>query len=486
MGKLFHGVNIEEVPTRVLPPRVVSASIPFVVGLAPIHRTKSAAADVINKPVLCNTYEEFVTQFGESDDAKYTLCEFAKVFFGLYNVGPIVVVNVLDPASDKTAVASEAAVMAAGTYTLKQDAVLSTLIVKSQDGSKTYVLDTDYTAEYDEDGYILITRLSDGAITTATSALQLSYDKIGATPCTAEDIIGGVNVMTGANEGLQCIEDVYALHSVIPGMILCPGWSKTPSVALAMAAKTTGINSLFSAIAIADVDSGAAAADQYTKVNNWKNTNSYTNGHLGVCWPKVKLDSAVYWLSSHLAGRIAATDADNGDVPYVSPSNKSLQINGLVTDNGSPVVLTIPQADTLNQQGVITGLQFNGWKCWGNRTGDYPGSTDPKDAFLSVRRMMNWIGNNVVLLLWQKLDDPLNRRTVETAVDSVNQWLNGLVARGSINAGRCEFVQGENSNVSLSDGKLTLHLYVTPPSPAEQINVILEYAVNGNSAVFGE
>lgn len=485
---LFHGVNVEEVPTRVLPPRVVSAAIPFVVGMAPIHRSEVPNEDLINKPILCNTYQEFIEQFGSAPNdqwGKYTLSEFAYVFFGLYNVGPAIFVNVLDPDGDATAVAAEAAVLEDGLYRLLQDAVLSSLVVKSEDGLTTYDLGDDYEAEYDEDGYILITRVSTGSIPSGSSALTLDYDKIGATPIEADDIIGGINETTLANEGLQCIEDVYPLFAMIPGLITCPGWSQDPAVAAAMIAKTTGINSLFSAIALVDVDTGAEAADRYTEVLNWKSENNYTDGHLAVCWPKVKLGDTDYWMSCHLAGRIAATDADNSNVPYVSPSNKAFQINGLVLESGDPVVLSIPQADTLNSQGVITGLQFNGWNCWGNRTGAYPGSTDPKDAFLAVRRMMNWVGNNVVLLLWQKLDDPLNRRTIETAVDSVNQWLNGLIARGALNDGRCEFAQGENSVVDLSDGKLTLHLYVTPPSPAEQINIILEYDVYGNSAVFG-
>jgi hypothetical protein len=484
---LFHGVNISEVATNVLPPREVSAAIPFVVGAAPVHRSASASADVLNKPVLCNTYEEFITAFGSAPSdqwGKYTLSEFAYVFFGLYGVGPAIFVNVLDPA-DGTAITAEAAVLVAGSYTLQQDAVLSTLVVKSQDGLTTYDITDDYTAVLDDDGYIVITRVSTGTIPAATTPLTVDYKKIAAAPVVADDIIGGVSA-GGANLGLQCIEDVYPLHSLVPGMILAPGFSQDVEVAAAMVAKCQGINSLFSCICIVDIDSASATgADLYTEVNAWKNTNNFTSPYMYVCWPKVKLGTVKYWMSSHLAGRIASTDADNDNVPYVSPSNKAFQINGLSLADGSDVILSIPKADTLNQQGVTTGLMFNGWKCWGNRTGAYPGSTDPKDAFACIRRMFNWVGNNVVLLLWQKLDDPLNRRTIETALDSVNQWLNGLISRGALNAGRMEFVQADNSNVNLAAGKARFRLYLTPPSAAEQISVVLEYDVNGNSAVFG-
>jgi len=478
---LFHGVNINEIPTAVLPPRQVSASIPFVVGAAPVHLSSSTLADVLNKPVLINTYQEFVSTFGYSALEKYTLCEFADVFFGLYNVGPVVFVNVLDPTATaaSTQVSSSAAALVDGEYTIDADAVLSTLVVKV--GTTAAVLDTDYTAAYNAEGKIVITRKADSTvIPTATTELSLSYKSVKDAPIAAADIIGSVT--SGVNAGLYCIEDVYPLHALIPGMIVCPGFSQDETVAAAMQAKCTGINSLFRAICLLDVDT--SDADLYSEVNAWKNSNGYDSAFSGVCWPKVKVGARSEWMSSHLAGRIASTDADNDGVPFASPSNKPLQITGLVLSGGGEVILTIPQADTLNGQGVITGLQFNGWRLWGNRTGAYPGTTDPKDAFLSIRRMMNWLGNNVLLLLWQKLDDPINRRTIETAVDSVNQWLNGLVAKGALLSARMEFIQSENSNANLAAGKVTFHLYATPPAPAEQINVTLEYDVTGNSAIF--
>ncbi|MHB0998212.1 MAG: phage tail sheath family protein [Armatimonadota bacterium] len=476
--RLFHGVNINEVATRLLPPREISAAIPFVVGVAPIHLSGSDYADVLNKPVLVNTYEEYIEVFGKSAAwDKYTLSEFAYTFFGLYGVGPAIFLNVMNPAATTghgTAVTAQAITLAGGAYTLVEDADISSLVVKSSDAVTTHALTTDYTAAYDANGHIVITRVTGGGILTDTTALKLDYTKIGASPCDGDDVIAG----------LAFIEDVYAIHSVVPGMIVAPGFSHLPAVAAEMETRCTGINSLFSAICIVDIDSTVTGADAYTEANTQKTTNSLTSPQMIVCWPKVKLGTVEYWMSSHVAGRIAATDADNDDVPYVSPSNKEMQINGLVVDAGTDVILTIPKADTLNGQGITTGLNFNGWKCWGNRTGAYPGSTDPKDVFASIRRMFNWVGNNAVLLLWQKLDDPINRRTIETAIDSVNQWLNGLVSKGAFLAGRMEFLQAENTNADLASGKVTFHLYLTPPAPAEQINVTLEYDVTGNSAIF--
>jgi len=480
MTSIFHGVQIEEVATSIIPPRVISAAIPFVVGVAPIHLSGSVRAEVTNVPVLVTSYEDFVEKFGSSELAKYTLCEFANVFFRLYGVGPAVIVNVMDVTTHGTPVADADAVLVDGEYTLDADADIETLVVKDSDNDPTFTLNEDYLAAYNSDGQIVITRIEGGLIPADDSALHLDYTAMGETPCDSDDIIGGV--VGGVNTGMECIEDVYALHSLIPGLILAPGFSQDPEVGIVMAGKCEGLSSLFKCMAIVDVDS--SVADSYDEVAAWKTANNYVSEYMVVCWPKAKLGDTSYWLSNHVAGRIAATDADNGNVPFVSPSNKMLYVNGVVLASGISPTMTFPIGDALNQQGIVTAMNFNGWRCWGNRTGAFPGNTDVKDAFLPIRRMMNWIGNSMVLLLWQKLDDPINHRTIETAVDSANQWLNGLIGRGAINAGKCVFLPDENSAADLANGKVKLHLYVTPPAPAEQITIVLEYDVSGNEAIF--
>ncbi len=39
------------------------------------------------------------------------------------------------------------------------------------------------------------------------------------------------------------------------------------------------------------------------------------------------------------------------------------------------------QANFLNKNGVITAINFKGWRCWGTKTALNPMATDPKDKF---------------------------------------------------------------------------------------------------------
>lgn len=471
-----HGVSISEVSTSINPPVESLSGLPVVVGTAPIHLADDQT--YVNKPLLAYSYEEAVAKLGYSSDwESYTLCEFMKSHFQLFEVAPVVFINVLDPATHVTVVTDEANTLVSGKVTIsKKDILLSSVVVKKSDKSVTYVKNTDYTAAYDDNGFLVITRLSTGAIASATDTLSVSYNSLNPAAVTFADIIGGVDSTTGEYTGLELVNKVFPLYRLVPGLIVAPGWSNNATVAAVMKAKAGSINGIFKALALVDVDSTSSGAAVYTAVPGWKNDNNYTDPLEVVSWPKVKLDGEVYHFSTQLAGLICATDADNDGIPYVSPSNKSLQANGAVTAAGVEVSLDPTQAQYLNSQGIMTALNFiGGWKTWGNRTGAYPSSSDVKDVFIPNRRMNNWIGNTIIQTYWAKVDNPTNRRQIDSVIDELNIWLNGLTARGALLGGRVEFRSSENSATSLLAGKITFHVLQASPVPGEDMTFVLEY-----------
>ncbi|MGI6436408.1 MAG: phage tail sheath family protein [Syntrophomonadaceae bacterium] len=465
-----HGVGISEIPASIVPPARTSAGLPVVFGTAPVNLTSDPAP--ANKPVLCYSYKEAVEAFGYSADwESYTLCEFIYSHFALFNVAPVVLVNVLDETVHKTEVLSEAVAITAGEGKLKELGVmLGTVVLKNE--TTPYAKDTDYTLAFDEDGYVVVSAVEGGGITENT--VTATYTKLDPTAITASDIIGGIDVDTGAKEGLELINEVFPRYRLVPGQVLAPGWSHDATVAAVMKAKASNINGHFKAISLEDVPTDTIK--KYSDVAAWKNNNNYTSTYETVCWPKVKMGEGHFHFSTQLAGVICQTDSENEDIPYMSPSNKSLQANGAILADGTEVILGPEEAAYLNGQGIVTALNFiGGWKVWGNRTGCYPAVTDPKDAFIPIRRMFNWIGNTLTLTFWSKIDNPANRRLIDTVVDSANIWLNGLAARGFIMGGRVEFLQDENPITDLMDGILRFHVYATPPSPAREIDFIIEY-----------
>lgn len=477
-----HGVYCSEVPTSIIPPVNTTAGLPVVFGTAPAHLASDPAP--ANKPVLCYTYAEAVAAMGYSADwDKYSLCEVMYSQFALYNRAPVVFVNVLDLTTHKTAVAQEEKTIGTdGTVVLADPVILSSLVVKKAAAGQALVPGTDYVAAYNDEEKVVITVLEDGAL-DGEASMFVNYDKVNPSAVTASTVIGGIDSTTGAKKGLECLNDVFPLFGMVPGIVLAPGWSQDPEVAAVMKAKAGNINEHFKAIVLTDVPT--STVKKYSDVSAWKNANSYNGEDQVVCWPMVRLGNTKYYMSTHILGVIAQTDSANDDIPYVSPSNKSMQINGTCLADDTEVVLGPAEAAYLNGQGIMTALNFiGGWKSWGNRTGCYPGNTDAKDAFICIRRMFNWHAQTFILTYWAKVDAPINKRLIQTVLDSENIRLNGLAARGAILGGRVEFQEAENPTTNLLDGIIRFHTYLTPPTPAREIDNVIEYDPAYFSALF--
>ena len=171
----------------------------------------------------------------------------------------------------------------------------------------------------------------------------------------------------------------------------------------------------------------------------------------------------------------------NDDTPNVSPSNKTIAISAACLPDGTEVVLDQEQANVVNSYGVATWLNMNGFRLWGNNTAAYPGNTDHKDRWFSVRRFLNWAANSFILTYFQKVDSPANKRLIEAIVDSENVRGNGFVARGVCARYEITYNEDENTTTDLLDGKITFHQYITPFTPAEDIEDIIEFDPNAMS-----
>lgn len=299
---------------------------------------------------------------------------------------------------------------------------------------------------------------------------------------TDADIIGDSSE-AGKRTGLALVEEVFSRFRLTPGLLLAPGFSKSPTVAKAIETGCMNISGFFRASGIIEV---ADEVESYRDAPAWLNDNSLTDKDgnticfFGDCLYNGQIEPG----AAHLAGCIGGRDQQEGGVPYWSPSNFQLECEGLV-HAGQKLYLTPSEANYLNGQGIVTGLNMiGGLRCWGDNTTAYPGVTDVKEYMIPIRRMFTWIGNTLILTCWQFVSAPLRRRMIETVQDTVNYWLNSLVARDFILDGRCEFQGADNPTLDLMDGKVNWHVYITPPSAARELDFTLEYDPNGLEKLF--
>lgn len=474
-----HGINVTELDTSLTSPNVAESGIPFVVGIAPIQSAESPAS--LGVPTLVTSWSEAVEKFGfyDSDWDIYGISEVMYSHFQLYNCSPMIIVNVLDPATMKTAVAANTYSVSYHRATLPGEAINdSGLVVKTSSSAGTaLVKDTDYEVFY-SGGKLIVELLSTGSAYSSTS-LYITYNKINAAGVTS-------TIVTNAFEKVElCLTSL----GVVPDILLAPNFSQLSAVAAVMAAKAQGINGMFNAVAIVDIDStSGTGATVYSGVVALKNSNGVTDEHQIACWPMCKLGGNLFHLSTQIAGLICSIDSDNEGVPYQSPSNNALQIDSLyLADGTTEVQLTKTQADIMVAGGITTAINFiSGWVAWGNYTACYPGNTDVKDYFIPCRRMFNWVGNTLVKSFWGRIDVPMNRRLIDSIINTAENWLSGLVASEYLLGARVEFREDENPTTNLMAGILKLHVYFTPVSPMQELDFVLEYDTSYVTEAFSE
>lgn len=465
MAQITHGISTGKEATSVGTPIVAASGIHFAVGTAPAHTVGGKANEVI----MARSYAEAVEKLGYSDDwGKYTLCEEVYSAFQLYRVGPVFLVNVLDPEKHKTAAAKESMTPEGGKVRLPIEAVASTVKVTGKTAG------TDFEVFYD--GANCVIEFAGEAPQTA----EVEYSAVDPSKVTKDDVIGGYSVATHKTAGLELVESVFPKYGSVPDVILCPGWSHDPEVAAVMAAKAENINGVFGAVALLDVDTRAGSgATHYSEVPAWKKAKNFTKETEIVCFPMLALGERVFHFSTQLAGCMSATDNDDalgGGTPCEGASNKSLQADRMVTADGTEVVMDVQAANYLNENGVVTGLNFySGFVSWGNYSACYPASTDPADYFYSVNRTFRWIAKCAVLSCWSYVDRRMTRRLIDAILQGLNDWLNALTAEERILGGRVEMPEEENATTALMAGRVKLHVYMTPPSPLQKLEFALEY-----------
>lgn len=475
-----HGIYVSESSASMPTPLTGNAGPQVIFGTAPIHLTADPAA-AVNKPILCNTYEGAVAAFGYSDEwDKFTLCQSMDACFRIFGVAPVIFVNVLDPnnAEHITANAEESIIPANNQATYVKDIVLlSTLVVKKD--AATLAKGTDYLASHDDNGHVLITLISTEA--KAAESLTVSSSSLKPDGVTATDIIGGTNATTGADTGLALIRQIYPKFGLTASLILAPGWSQNTTVSAAMQTACEDIDGCFSCEALIDIDSSTTAV--YTDVETQKATQGVDSNHAIVLWPKVKSGTKTYFYSAVYGALAAYTDAKNSNVPSFSLSNKALAspndprvlITAAVLADGTEIILDQEQANAVNGYGVVTALNMAGFRAWGNNTAAFPETTEQKDRWLAARRFFTWWANSFIQTYFEKVDEPANYRLIESIVDSENIRGNRFVAAGYCAGAKIVFLETENPTETILAGTIKFHMYLAPYTPAENIELVLEF-----------
>ncbi len=408
------------------------------VGTAPVNLIRGYdEAGIINTPVALKNLSDAVGKIGNSANwDKYTLAEVVDYHFNNVNgnVGPIYVINVLDPdVHRKSSSTSQTLSFANGYATLQSDTIiLDTFAIADKTEGTDYELSYDFTAG----------TLTVKAITELSGSVACTFYEVDLEAVTKATIIGQ-KTQAGEFSGIKAVDLLYMRENAVPNILAAPGWSDFPEVYQALCSEAQHINGHWDAFVNADipvearntkecpvsghkatitdgdliegdikVTSGTTvgiegadyskaysngtltvtllsggnlydatkvtvdyrtAVDTITKAINWKATNGYTSGISKVAWPMAKYGTKKYHLSTVMTATMLSVDLSHDSIPFESCSNKSIQATEQYFGAASKNAgFDQNDGNDLNAKGITTLVFWDGtFVLWGPHTAAY-------------------------------------------------------------------------------------------------------------------
>lgn len=463
-------------------PQVALGTLPVYIGRLPIHQLMDYSGKV-NQPILVNSHSDAATKVGYNDAnwEEFDLCEAIYAHFdnSIKAIGPIVLINVLDPDTMKTAGKTSDVILVNGQGSIINDKViLKTVAVAGK------ALNTDFSATYSIDGSKVIIKDLKG---TLVSPVTVTFDEVNPSIVTKTEVIGGTDANTGAKSGIAAVDLVYRVLNMVPTILDAPAWSDIIDVDSALKAEAQKINGHF----YAWVNSNLAVdtdANTIAKAKIWKTANAYTSSGEAPCWPMAKKGDRMFHLSTLATVTMQWVDNDNNGIPFETPSNKQVDITGVCLADGTELVYDQIQANDLNSKGIRTATYWGGkWVLWGPHTGayEYGADMDPKDKFDSNIRMLQFILNEFQTRYGIETDKPMSRSRKDTILNDYQERIDGLVTQGALLYGKIEFLETSNPTSDIVEGDFDFNISSTTTPPGKSLTATLQYTTKGIDIVFG-
>lgn len=461
------------------------------VGTAPVHMVEGGA-DNVGKPVLVRNIAEAKKYFGWSEDfAAFTLCEAMQAHLVNNAIGPIVLINVLDPddddhkASTKTT-ATLTPVNGRAVLTNAADCIVDTIVVKVSSSEK--VKGTDYELAYDlNKNTVTIIELTEGALSTSCT---VEYYKLDETDVTNAEFIG-TDDGAGLRTGLQAVKNVYQACGMIPAYLCCPGFGEIKACHDAMAELTHQINGhwqcwMFTDIPLVDNETAVTLDTAAT----WKTTNLYNRENETVSFPMATgVDGKHYHLSVLRAANFQQAMEENGGFPMQSASNTDCPIIANLymgeANEGRVYDDEIINAK-LNAHGIASAAFVGGrWAIWGAHAAPWDVANEDMVAVSETNRMMlYYISNDFQHRRVYNVDRPTTKNDVLSIVAEEQTRLDALVMARALIYGQCAVDITEDNRSDVIAGDFRFQFEITTMPLAKSLTAVVNWTDAGYTDYF--
>ena len=461
---------------------VESMSAIVYIGTAPVHTLPGGAANV-NKPMIVKNMADARRRFGYSDDwAAYTLCEAMFAHFEIGAAGPLVLINVLDPAKHKADEGGSVSMKPVnGRITIANAGDIILDSVKIEDKEKG----TEYTVSYDHTkARITISEAETGAL--GDEALTVTYDKVDPKKVAEDDLIGADDG-DGLYTGLHALRNVYQLTGCIPAHLLAPGFSCKPAVHTAMIQAAKKISGHWDAYVRADIPLTAEDGNKVklSDAKTWKAAHGYNQPGETVYFPMAKgIDGRKYHISVLAAAGLMQLLAENDGIPYMTPSNTECAIiSNLWFGDDSDARLFDDELvnEHLNKYGIASAAYVGGrWVIWGCHSADYTYSEGDQISVSETNRMMlYYVSNDFQHRRNNDVDKPMTANDIRSIVSEEQARLDALLRIGALTYGTVAFNASEDERSDIMMGDFSFAFNVTATQLAKSLTAVVNWTDKG-------
>lgn len=471
---------------------IQAGTVPVYVGLAPVNLIKNYAEnEIINLPVKLSNFLNSQKTVGYSTDwDKFTLCEAIGAHFDnkLGNIGPIYVVNVLDPDKHRKSEATQFSVsFTNGVAEFASDTVILDTIVLDEK-----IQDVDFTVSYNfTSGKVILTSI---AQTQLEGQLAGSYYEVDTTKITEADIIGAQ--VDGVYSGLQAVSLLYTKENQVANLLSCLKYNTNKKVYNAMASFCNGINGHWQAAFVADIPikDGEEVVDTFVKARTWRDTNGYDSERSEIFWP-MAYDNAterIYHASTLAIVEYMRADQEHDSIPMESSSNKEIPVTKQYfgADSKNQGFDQVTASAELNAYGISTLVFWGGsWVLWGGHTAKYKfgKDIDVRSIDLHYMRMLFHCINGFQRRQASKIDKPFNLQLRDSILNEEQEILDGYIAVGALLPGsKIIFLASENSTSDMINGDFKFDLPITVTPRAKSLTGTVYYTDEGLASLVEE
>lgn len=459
----------------------VSRNAVVYIGTAPVHMVAGGGENV-GKPLVIQNMGQARAKLGYSEDfASYTLCEAMKAHFDLNGVGPVIMINVLDPKKHKKEEKGSVKLTPEnGMVTIQgaENIILDSLEVTGKTAGTDYAVSTNLDKRT-----IILAELKKGSL--GTEALTIGYEEIDPEKVEDGDVVGSSDGC-GRNTGIYAVQNVYQLTGYIPSFLAAPGFSSRAAVHTALAENSRKIGGHFDAYLLVDlplVDSeGPVGLDN---AHTRKKALGYTLENETVYFPMaLGTDGLHYHLSTLAAANLQKLLLAQGGIPYKTASNTEASIiqNLYLGENDKDRVF--PDSlinEKLNRNGIASAAYAGGhWVIWGAHSADYD-QENANDLNLAEtnRMMLYYLSNSFQHRRTDDVDKPMTRNDMLSIVAQEQAKLDSFVKSGALAYGECFLDTGEEALGDIAAGDFRIVFNVTTMPLAKSLTAVVNWTRTG-------